>query len=173
MWREIYHEFRRWAKVSERAVSAYKRTEITMETDRVFIIRNSHSTRGWCRECDREVDMVGVKEAEVLRGKAQLSSTQPILPGCGASRGVHWFLASDGSPRVCLESVLQSPPSGAMVPLCLPADQTSFPAPELGAPQLEAPRASHAENEGEGSDLKRSSQAETATRLEQSRRHNP
>ena len=140
MWRTIYHEFRRWAKVSERAVSAYKRTEITMETDRVFIIRNSHSTRGWCSECGREVAMVGVKEAEVLRGKAQLFSAQPMLPGCGASRGVHWSLASDGSPLVCLESVLQSPPSDAVVPPCLPAGPTSFPAPQPGALQLDVPR---------------------------------
>ncbi len=96
MWREIYHEFRRWAKVSERAVAAYQRTEIIMETDRVFIIRKSHSTRGWCAECGREVVLVGVKEVEVLRGKAQLFTTHPMLPGCGDSRGLHWSLASKG-----------------------------------------------------------------------------
>ena len=145
MWREIYHEFRRWVKVSERAAAAYKRTEITMETDRIFIIRKSHSTRGWCSECGRKVDMVGVKEAEVLRGKAQLFSAQPMLPGCGASRGLHWSMAFDGSPRVCVESVLQSLPNDA--PLCLPGDQTSFPAPQLRAPQLDGPINSQGEKQ--------------------------
>jgi hypothetical protein len=43
MWKAIYHEFRRWAKVSERAVAAYKRTEITVETDRIWIIRKSRA----------------------------------------------------------------------------------------------------------------------------------
>jgi len=141
MWREIYHEFRRWAKVSERAVPAYKRTEITMETDRIFIIRRAHSTRGWCSECGREVDMVRVTEAEVLRGKAQLFSTHPMLPGCRDSRGLHWSLASDGSPLVCLESVLQSPHGDSIAPMCLPADRTSFPT----APQLDPPQNSQAD----------------------------
>ena len=113
MWRAIYHGFWRWAKVSERAVAAYKRTEITVETDRVWIIRKSHSTRGWCAECGREVDMVGLKEADALLGMTQprLSqplSTQPMLPGCGDRRGWHWSQAADGSSLVCVESVLGS-----------------------------------------------------------------
>ncbi len=145
MWREIYHEFRRWAKVSERAVAAYQRTEITMETDRVFIIRKSHSTRGWCAECGREVVLVGVKEVEVLRGKAQLFTTHPMLPGCGDSRGLHWSLASDGSPLICLESVLKAQDNGAIAPLCLPPGQTSFPALQPGAPQLDVPKNSQGE----------------------------
>jgi hypothetical protein len=108
MWKAIYHEFRRWAKVSERAVAAYKRTEITMETDRIWIIRKSHSRRVWCAECGRQVDMVGLKEAEALQGMAQPPTTQPMLPGCGDSRGWHWSQAADGSPLFCLESVLRS-----------------------------------------------------------------
>ncbi len=132
MWRAIYHEFRRWAKVSERAAAAYKTTEITVETDRVFIIRKSHSTRGWCAECGKEVDMVGLKEAEKLSGitlpnmtqpgltqpgMTQLAmsppmlnetpATQPMLPGPGERPGWHWSQAADGSPLVCLESLLK------------------------------------------------------------------
>jgi hypothetical protein len=110
MWREIYHGFRRWAKVSELSVAAYKRTEITLETDRIWIIRKLHSRRAWCAECGREVDMVRLKEAEALRGIAQpLITTEPMLPGGrGDSRGCHWSQAADGSPLVCLESVLKS-----------------------------------------------------------------
>lgn len=108
MWREIYHEIRRWAKVSERATANYKRTEITLETDRLLIIRKSHTTRRWCGECGREVEMVSLKEAEELTGKTQPPMTQPMLPGCGDSRGLHCSLATDGSPLVCLDSLLRA-----------------------------------------------------------------
>ena len=112
MWRAIYHEFRRWAKVSWQAAAAYKRTEITVETERIWIIRKSRATRGWCAECGRAVDMVGMSEAGVISGKITPSSTtQPMLPGSGDSRGWHWSEAADGSPRVCLESVLKSQPT--------------------------------------------------------------
>lgn len=118
MWRAIYHGVRRWAKVSERAVAANKRTEITLETDRIWVIRRSHSRRAWCAECGREVDMVMLKEAEALSGMtqpmlsqpltSQSMTTQPMLTVSGDSRGWHWSQAADGSPLVCLESVLKS-----------------------------------------------------------------
>lgn len=110
MWKAIYHEFRRWAKVSDRAVDACKRTEITLETDRIWIIGKSHTTSGWCAECGREVEMVGLKEAEMLWGITRpLNTTQPMLPGGrGDSRGWHWSEAADGSPLVCVESLRMS-----------------------------------------------------------------
>jgi hypothetical protein len=57
--------------------------------------------------------MVGLKEAEALSGMTQpmLSqplTTQPTLPACGDSVGWHWSQAADGSPLVCLESLLKS-----------------------------------------------------------------
>jgi hypothetical protein len=99
MWREIYHEFRRWAKVSDRAVAPYKRTEITVETDRVWIIRKSHSTRVWCEKCGREVEMVGLREAAALSGVGQ-----PVLLDTDG-RDWHRTQAPDGSPLICLESL--------------------------------------------------------------------
>jgi len=102
MWRAIYHEIRRWAKVSDHAIAAYKRTEITVETDRVWIIRKSHSKRVWCSECGREVDMVGLKEAAALSGTGQ-----PLLSDSDGGRGWHWAQATDGSPLICLESLMR------------------------------------------------------------------
>jgi hypothetical protein len=99
-------------------MAAYKRTEITLETDRIWIIRRSRSRRAWCAECGREVDMVGLKEAETLSGMTQPTLSQPLtnqpltgqpmLPGCGDSGGWHWSQAADGSPLVCLESLVKS-----------------------------------------------------------------
>jgi hypothetical protein len=113
MWRAIYHELQRWVKTSKPAVN---RTEITVETNRLLIIRKLHSTRGWCRECGREVAMVGLTEACVLRGmndspstrsSVRQPSTKPMLPGYGDGRGWHWSESADGSPLICLESLLR------------------------------------------------------------------
>jgi len=62
--------------------------------------------------------MVSVTEGEALsrhpksepRGTASLPprTAGPMLPGCGEQPGWHWSQASDGSPLICLESVLKS-----------------------------------------------------------------
>jgi hypothetical protein len=38
-------------------MAAYRKTEITVETDQIWIIRKSRSTRAWCME--EEVDSHG------------------------------------------------------------------------------------------------------------------
>ncbi len=92
MWRAIYHEFRRRAKATEIASTTFRRTEITVETDRIWIIRKSQTTRGWCAECGREVDMVKLKEAGVVSGKnPQALTAQPMPPAAG--------IAGDGIGR--------------------------------------------------------------------------
>jgi len=73
-----------------------------METDRICIIRKTHSSRAWCTECGRKVDMVGLKEAEAISG-----ITQPSLSDSTATRGWHWANNKDGSPLICLESVFR------------------------------------------------------------------
>jgi hypothetical protein len=91
MWRKIYQEVRRWAKVSDRAVAAYKRTEITLETNRIWIIRKRNSTRVWCPGCRREVDVVRLSDAAELSGASQPIVTRPLLANrvgaAGARRG--------------------------------------------------------------------------------------
>ena len=112
MWTAIYHEFRRWAKASSHALRAYKRTEITVETEQIWIIRKSRARRGWCADCGREVDMVRLDEAGVIPGRITPPLTaQPMLPGCGDNRGWHWSQAEDGTALVCLESALKSQPT--------------------------------------------------------------
>jgi hypothetical protein len=105
MWRTIYHGFRRWAKTSTPLVVGYKRTQITVETDGIWVVRKSHATRKWCAECGREVDMVGLKEAADLRREdLQPLTARPMVPS-GDTRKWHWSQAPDGSPLLCLESV--------------------------------------------------------------------
>lgn len=47
-------------------MTAHRRTEITIETERILIIRRRRSVRLWCRECGCEVEMVSLGEAEAL-----------------------------------------------------------------------------------------------------------
>lgn len=100
--------FRCWVKKVVEAGFGAQRTEMTIQTDQLLIIRGHASTRGWCPECGREVDMLGLKEAEALGGAPHPLTIQPLLPGWAVSRGWHWSQAPDGSPQVCLESVLKS-----------------------------------------------------------------
>jgi hypothetical protein len=76
--------------------------EIATQTDRLLIIRREGSTRGWCRECGREREMVSLGNAATIAG------TSLLLPGAAASHGWHVSEDRNGSPLVCLESLLKS-----------------------------------------------------------------
>jgi hypothetical protein len=80
-----------------------RRTEITVETDRVFVIRRRRSIRAWCSECGCEVDLVGEGEVEILTG--MLGHT---LRDRAEARGWHLCEGPDGSRLVCLESLLKA-----------------------------------------------------------------
>ena len=95
--------FRRWAKSLVEAVTVHERTEITIQTDRLLIIRRGRSTPAWCRECGREVEMVEFSQAGALTG-----NSQPLLPDSAKSHGWHVSEDQNGSPLICLESVLKS-----------------------------------------------------------------
>ncbi len=80
-------------------MTARKRTEITIETNQLVIIRRQRSTRAWCQKCGCDVDVV---QAEILTGVAH-----PRLGG-GEVRKWHSVEAPDGSSLVCLPSLLKS-----------------------------------------------------------------
>ena len=122
MWRAICQELRRWATASTGSVATYTRTEVTVETGRIWRISRERSRREWCAQCRRETEHVGLREAAALYGAnmAQASlpmldaaqgedftCTQPLSPGADR-RGWHWSQASDGLPMVCLESLRKS-----------------------------------------------------------------
>jgi hypothetical protein len=78
----------------------HQRTELTIVTDQVTIIRPYRSTHGWCRECGHEVETVSLREAAAIIG-----TTVPLL----ADRPIHrWHFADAQGTSVCLESLSKS-----------------------------------------------------------------
>jgi hypothetical protein len=82
---------------------ATRRMQITVETDEVTIIRRHHARRTWCRECAREVEVVGMAEAGTLAGM-----TQRALRDYAKMQGWHLADAGDGTLLLCLESLLKA-----------------------------------------------------------------
>jgi hypothetical protein len=90
-------------------LSTQKRTEITVETDRLLIIRRRHSTRLWCRECGRETDFVPWEQmakmeqvGRLLETGARVAEPQPA----NSLHGFHIQQTREETVLVCLESVL-------------------------------------------------------------------
>jgi hypothetical protein len=101
-WQAIYHDFDVAKSLLGGGMTAHKRTEITVETDRVLIVRRRRALRIWCPGCGSEVDMVGLGEGEALTGV----SAQALQDRAQTGR---WHLAEspNGSLLICLESLLK------------------------------------------------------------------
>ncbi len=84
-------------------MTAHRRIEITVETDRVLIIRRRPLVRAWCKECGAEVEMVSLEEAEALS-----EVTRPEL--CESAQAHRWHLSQNQEETclVCLESLRKS-----------------------------------------------------------------
>ena len=94
--------FQRWAKRLIGPEITHKKTEITVETGRVLIIRRRGMTRAWCEACAAEVDTVSLDEIAEINGVPAALSLETL------SRSWHYCEDADGAPRICLESLLKS-----------------------------------------------------------------
>jgi len=78
-----------------------KRTEITVETDEVLVVRRTRVYRAWCSECGQEVEMLGMDDADALSRRSRR--------GRQRGQGTGWHLCASGdTPLVCLPSLLKS-----------------------------------------------------------------
>ena len=84
-------------------MEAHRRTEITVETDLILVIRKCRTQPSWCPECGREVDVVSLGEARTLTGV-----TPQTLHECAEAGRWHVSQGADGGLLVCLESLLKS-----------------------------------------------------------------
>jgi hypothetical protein len=85
------------------AKTTRKRIQITVETERVLVIRSNGRSRRWCVDCGRDVDVVNFVQAAALTGIAQ-----PRLSTGTETKKWHGFEDPDGTPFICLESLLKS-----------------------------------------------------------------
>ena len=77
-----------------------KRTEITIETDRMFYISSPRIVLSWCAACDAQVEMVPVDEAAILRRV----DSRTIFRWVEAER-VHSNETANGLLMICLNSL--------------------------------------------------------------------
>ena len=99
--------FPRRARRPAEAMATRKRIAITIETDRVVIIRRNRPTRAQCQECGSEADIVDMTTAAELTGM-----TDRTLRDLMDAQELQLGQSPDGSLRTCLESLLKSKGGG-------------------------------------------------------------
>ncbi|HXL23656.1 MAG TPA: hypothetical protein VOA78_14420 [Candidatus Dormibacteraeota bacterium] len=81
---------------------ATKRTvRITIETERLLVIRHGASVREWCQQCATEVDMVPLESAAEV-GQVAAGVIQRLLD----NERLH-LSNSSGLVRICLNSLFR------------------------------------------------------------------
>lgn len=78
-----------------------KRTKITIESESLLILRSRSSSRAWCPQCGAEAEMIAWQEVGVISNLDRPAMEQWLNSG-----ELHRSQASDGSARVCLNSLL-------------------------------------------------------------------
>ena len=79
-----------------------KRTKITIETDSLLILRGRSFERAWCPQCGSEVEMIPLDNVGVI---SNLSPRE--VEAWIQSEDLHHSKATDGSPLICLNSMLK------------------------------------------------------------------
>jgi hypothetical protein len=81
-----------------------RRTEITIEIDRVTVISRRDSHQAWCAACGAEVSLITASEAATLSA----TDVQTIFRHA-ASGALHSSLTQRGALLICLTSLLHAP----------------------------------------------------------------
>jgi hypothetical protein len=95
--------FKRWTRKLLQTLAPLRTTEITIETDRVVVVRRRRSVRGWCRQCCCEVELVPLKDAAMISGLAA-----ELLVERGAPPDWHVVGPLGGAVHVCLPSLVKN-----------------------------------------------------------------
>jgi len=82
-------------------VRTKKRIEITVETDRVLIIRQDSSHPAWCAACATEVKMLTAEGAAAVAGLSLRDICRQVDAG-----QLHFSETPDGRLSICLNSLL-------------------------------------------------------------------
>lgn len=79
-----------------------RKIEITIRTDRRITIYATGFGRTWCERCGSETEVISLQTAGMLA-----NSMLGNLPNGALPPELHFSVAPDGTPRVCLESLMQ------------------------------------------------------------------
>ena len=86
-----------------------RRTEITIETHRVFVVRTRTGLpAAWCRECEDLVEMFTPEAAATLAGLSSRAVYRLV-----ETESVHFTETHDGALLICLKSLHRSIPEMA------------------------------------------------------------
>jgi len=80
----------------------HRKLEITIQTSQLLTIRGSRSCRAWCERCNAETEVVTLETAALLA-----DSIATLLKAGSTSAEWHISQSPDGSPRICLPSLLR------------------------------------------------------------------
>ena len=79
-----------------------KRTEITIESDRLVVLsKRKVSVVSWCRECNQRVKMITVDEAASIAGV-----TSRTMYRWADAEELHFTETSEGRLLICCESLV-------------------------------------------------------------------
>lgn len=78
-----------------------KQQTITVETSSLLIVRGTGSIRAWCSRCGQEAEMVALGNVGVIS-----NLDQDTVENWINAEDLHHSKAADGSPVVCLNSLL-------------------------------------------------------------------
>lgn len=76
-----------------------EKTEITIETEQVVIVRRRRIVMRWCEACGHETDFAPLEP--------EISSLQTSLDRT-SRQGLHVKDADSGTPMVCMQSLLKA-----------------------------------------------------------------
>ena len=89
------------------AVRTTKRTEITIETDRIVVLSSRKvSVVSWCHECSQRTKMVSVDEAATTAGVSPRAIYRSV-----EAQEVHFLERADGLLLICPRSLPTSDPT--------------------------------------------------------------
>jgi hypothetical protein len=78
-----------------------KLTKVTIESDSLLIVQGRSSTHAWCPQCGANAEMLAMENIGVVS-----NLDRPALEAWLNSGELHRSKAADGSPMVCLNSLL-------------------------------------------------------------------
>lgn len=85
-----------------------KRTEITVETERILVIRRRYrAVEAWCDDCNAKVVMIRPDQAAAVSGRSLRSIFNDI-----ERAALHFTEQPDGMILICLNSLLKGKPGG-------------------------------------------------------------